>query len=142
MRIFILLLRRLREPLRRCRIVQVSPETASVHFPDAVFHIAVGLLPLHSLKRGERLCVPQIGLLRISIHANTVRQHPSQIVHGESVAGKGFLREEAIRSFQISGRIVITIQKSLRLLVAAAPLHDRRDCVSRFRRILALWSIL
>ena len=52
-----------------------------------------------------------MGLLRVSVYANTVRKHSAQVVHGESVADEGLLHEEAIGLLMILGRIVIPKQK-------------------------------
>lgn len=113
-----------------CSVILFCPKTTGVHLADAVLHIAVGAPPLHSLEGGECLSVPRMGLLRVSVYANTVRKHPAQVVYGQSVAAEGLLHEEAVGLLMILGRIVIPMQKSPCPLVPVAPHHDRRRFVT------------
>ena len=107
LRILVLLFSRFGKPLCGRFIVLLRPKPASAHFPDAVLHIAAGVLPLHGLEGRERLGVPRMRLLRVNAHASAVRKHSAQVVHGEGVAAEGLHHEEAAGLLVILGRIVI-----------------------------------
>ena len=128
---------RLGEPLRRRSVILLCPNAPGVHLADAVLHIAVGALTLHGLEGGERLGVPRMGLLRVSLHAGADCKQSAQVMHGESVAAEGFLHEEAAGLLVILGRIVIPKQKRPRPLVSITPHHSGRRFTGLLRHIRA-----
>ena len=126
---------RLGEPLRRRSVILLCPKPPGVHLADAVLHIAVGALPLHGLEGGERLGIPRMGLLRVSLHASAVHKHPTQVMHGQGVAVEGLLHEEAAGLLVILGRLVISVQKRPCPLVSVTPHHGGRRFAGLLRHI-------
>ena len=125
------------QPLQRSALILLCPHAMKEHPADAVLHIAVGALPLHGLEGGERLGIPRMGLLHVSLHASAVRKHPTQVMHGQGVAVEGLLHEEAAGLPVILGRLVIPVQKRPRPLVSITPHHGGRRFAGLLRHIRA-----